>query len=212
LPAGNRYAMIDAGIERVTPCDSAIAIIRQEHRSLALLVHSLRQFMLDVGAHKADADYHLVAMMLYYIDTFPDRCHHPKEDEHLFKRLRLRTADANEVLDRLQEEHAVFARMMAGMVQSFVHWQAGAPNGLRPFLQAVNAYADALRNHMELEENQVLAVARAALSADDWRAIDDAFRANDDPLFGTHAREEFAKLRMRIANQLPARLRNRLTR
>ena len=87
----------------------------------------------DVAAQKVKADFELIATILYYIDTFPDRCHHPKEDEFLFKRLRNRTDKANSVLDELQRQHVSGAGLMLGLEQAFVHWQAGAPQGLRPF-------------------------------------------------------------------------------
>ena len=80
--------MITADTKPTTPQDSAIAIIKQEHRSLGYVVHTLQRLVRDVAACKANADFEVIAVMLYYIDTFPDRCHHPKEDEHLFRRLR----------------------------------------------------------------------------------------------------------------------------
>jgi hemerythrin-like domain-containing protein len=206
--AGNHAEMTATAINFATPYDSAVAIIKQEHRSLGYLVHTLQRVLHDVGAHKADADFKLVATMLYYIDTFPDCCHHPKEDEYLFKRLRSRTTIANALLDQLQDQHVIFARMMAGLGQTFMHWQGGAPNGLQPFFQEVNAYAELLCGHMEQEEGPVLAIAREYLTADDWRAIDAAFRVNDDPLFGPHIRDEFARLRIRIINQLPRKIKH----
>ena len=186
-----------------TPRNSAIAIIKEEHRSLGYLVHTLQRVLRDVTAHKAEADFELIATMLYYIDTFPDRCHHPKEDEHLFKRLRSRTAQANAVLDELQSQHVTGAKMMTCLEQTFVHWQGGAPHALRSFSQMVNAYAELLWSHMEREESYVLAMAHEYLTEDDWHAVDVAFRANADPLFGPHVREEFARLKKRIINRLP---------
>jgi hemerythrin-like domain-containing protein len=196
-------------INAVAPRDAAIAIIRQEHRSLGYLVHTLQRVLRDVNAHKADADFSLIATMLYYIEAFPDSCHHPKEEEHLFKRLRARTHVANDVLDRLQEQHIVFSTMIVSVGQAFVHWQGGAPNGIQPLSLAVTAYAELLWDHIECEENEVLTVARAYLTPDDWRALDDAFSANDDPLFGLHIRDEFVKLKYRIANDLPPSVRYR---
>ncbi len=186
-----------------TPRNSAIAIIKAEHRSMGYLVHTLLRVLRDVTAHTAEADFELIATMLYYIDTFPDRCHHPKEDEYLFKRLRSRTTKANNVLDELQSQHVSGAKMMTCLEQTFVHWQGGAPHGLRPFLQMVNAYAELLWGHMEREENYILSMAHEYLTEDDWHAIDGAFRANDDPLFGPHVRDEFARLKTRIINRLP---------
>ena len=192
-----------------TPSDSAIAIIKDEHRSMGYVVHTLQRTLHDVAANKAEADFPLIATMLYYIDTFPDRCHHPKEDEYLFKRLRNRTATANAVLDELQSQHVIAAKMSACLEQTFVHWQAGAPQGLRPFSQAVEAYAEFLWNHMEQEEKRVLSIAHEYLTEEDWCAIDGAFRANEDPLFGAHVRQEFTKLKMRIINRVPRRLKRR---
>ena len=192
------------------PSESAIAIIKDEHRSMGYIVHTLQRTVHDVAANKAEADFALIATMLYYIDVFPDRCHHPKEDEHLFKRLRSRTTKANTVLDELQRQHVSGARMIACLEQTFVHWQAGAPHGLRPFSQAVDAYAEFLWNHMEQEEKHVFAIAHEYLTEADWRAIDSAFRANEDPLFGTHVRQEFAKIKMRIVNQLPRKFKRRM--
>jgi hemerythrin-like domain-containing protein len=201
--------MASVDIISATPCDSAIAIIKQEHRSLGYLVHTLQRVLHDVSAHKADADYGLIATMLYYIEAFPDSCHHPKEEEHLFKQLRARTNLADGILDQLQDQHIVFARMISSVGQAFVHWQGGAPNGLQPLSQAVAAYAELLWDHIEQEEDQVLAIARGCLSEYDWRAINAAFCANDDPLFGPHIRDEFTKLKLRIVNDLPPRIKNR---
>ncbi|MBI2225102.1 MAG: hypothetical protein HYU44_09135, partial [Betaproteobacteria bacterium] len=61
-------------------------------------------------------------------------------------------------------------------------------------------------DHMEQEENRVLPLAEKYLQPDDWQAIDTAFRANRDPLGGEQLQREFRKLKQRIANLLPRRL------
>lgn len=201
--------MIAVNAKPVTPENSAIAIIRAEHRSLGYVVHTLQHLLREVTAQKAAADFELVATMLYYIGEFPDRCHHPKEDQHLFKRLRRRTALANTVLADLENQHVMAAGMLSSLEQAFVHWQAGAPQGLRPFALMADAYADFLWSHMEQEENHVIPLARKYLTTDDWLAIDLAFGANDDPLCGPHVRDEFARLKLRIVNRLPRKFKHR---
>ena len=74
---------------------------------------------------------------------------------------------------------------------------------------AVGAYAELLWSHIEQEENQMLALAREYLHDDDWRSIDEAFSANDDPLFGPRVRDEFARLKTHIITQLPRKLKVR---
>jgi hemerythrin-like domain-containing protein len=194
----------------VTPEHPAIVIIKCEHQSLGYVVRTLQHVLHEVASHKAEADFKLMAAMLYYIDTFPDRCHHPKEEEHLFTRLRNRNADLNAILDRLQGQHVQASRMMAHIEQTFVHWQAGAADGAAAFTRAVDAYAELLWDHMKQEEDHVLAAALQYLTDSDWRAVDDAFRANDDPLFGTQVQIQFAKLKRQIINRLPRKLRPRV--
>jgi hypothetical protein len=54
-----------------------------------------------------------------------------------------------------------------------------------------------------MEEDVVLPLAERALTEADWREIDAAFRANDDPLFGPRPAEEFRKLFQLILNLAP---------
>ena len=202
--------MVETDTNIASPRDSAIAIIKAEHRALGDVVHTLQCVIEEVGKRHMEADFRLIACMLYYIDSFPERCHHPKEDEYLFKLLRKRTAKANAVLDELQAQHIASAQLMTYLEQTFVMYQGGAPDGCQRFSDAVNAYAELLWDHMELEEKRVLVLAQEYLRDDDWRAIDNAFRANDDPLFGPHVRQEFSRLKLRIVNLLPGKLKRRV--
>ena len=198
--------MADTDTNRSTPRDSALAIINEEHRVLGGVMDKLQQVVRQVVTRRLEADHALIACMLYYIDVFPERCHHPKEDEYLFRLLRSRTSSADAVLDELQAQHVHSARMMAYLQQLYVHWLGGAPDGLRHFAEAVESYAMFLRDHMEQEENLVLPLSEKHLHRSDWQAIDAAFRANADPLGAEHLQQEFRKLKQRITNRLPRRL------
>ena len=184
----------------------AIATIKQEHRTLAIVVSALQQWLAKVAERHAEADFGFFAAALYYINDFPERYHHPKEDNHLFKALRLRTTRLDAVMDDLQAEHVRSAQMVAYMEHTLVQYQGGAPNGLVLFKAAVDAYAAMLSDHMRKEE-ELLAQAPAYLNREDWRDIAAAFDANDDPLLGNRASEEFGKLYVRIVVSLPSKMR-----
>jgi len=201
-------AMTDTNSDQATPRDSALAIIREEHRTLSSVMHALEQLVREMLTRRVDADHALIACMLYYIDDFPERCHHPKEDEYLFRLLRERTSSADAVLDELQAQHVRSAQMMAYLQRSFVHYLGGAPDGLRHCADAVESYAAFLGDHMEQEENRVLPLAEKYLQPGDWQAIDAAFRANQDPLRGEQLQQEFRKLKQRITNLLPRKLKS----
>jgi hypothetical protein len=76
----------------------AIRIIRDEHRSLAAVLDGMLYFVHQIRDRGAEPDFNLLGAMIYYIDTVPERFHHPKEEEYLFRLLRLRQPDAAAVL------------------------------------------------------------------------------------------------------------------
>ena len=193
-----------------SPRESAIAILKQEHRTVGSVVHALQQVVQDVFTHHIEADHALIACMLYYIDSFAERCHHPKEDDYLFRLLRARTSSADALLDELQAQHIRGAQMIAYLEQLFVHYLGGSPDGLRQFAEAVESYAVFLWDHIDQEENRILPLAEQYLQAGDWQEIAAAFRSHADPLGAARVPQEFHRLKQRIINLLPSRLRRRV--
>ena len=186
--------------------DVVIGTLLEEHRALRTVLAILERLLTDAAERGTAPDFALLASALYYIDEFPERVHHPKEDAHLFAALRRRTNRFNPVLDRLQSEHIRGAQMLARVQRELVHYQGGAPNGLRATRAAVSAFAAMQDDHMRTEEGVLLA-ARDYLTQDDWTAIARAFATDDDPLSAGSARLEFRRLRARILTLLPRKMR-----
>jgi len=181
----------------------ALAVIREEHRALAGVLHGL-QYLVKQATDTARApDLALLNAMVDYILAFPVRLHHPKEDEYLFSALRKRAADVAEVLDALEAEHAQDRKLAQELKASLQHY-AGDPAALAPFAAAVERYAAFQWAHMRKEEDVVLPAAERVLEATDWAAIDSAFESNRDPLVGVTVAEEFRELFQRIMAAAPA--------
>ncbi|MDH5534922.1 MAG: hemerythrin domain-containing protein [Betaproteobacteria bacterium] len=191
--------------------EDAVGTIRSEHLSLETVVEALQRIIAEIAAGHAEANFALLSAGLYYFDDFPERCHHPKEDEFLFKALRRRTAVFNDVLDELQGEHIRSAQMMAYLHRALVHFQGGAPEGLRELQAGVDAYAALLAGHMRKEE-RLLASAQEHLREADWLEIAGAFKTNIDPLFGGSHSPDYGRLYSRIVTLLPTKLRKQMRR
>ncbi len=189
--------------------EHAIDTIHQEHRSLGMVLHTLQALLNKVAANHAVADFGLFAAALYYIDCFPERCHHPREEEHLFKAMHLRSAESAAVLDRLQADHGRSALTLSHLHRALVHYQGGAPDGLEHFRAAVDGYAADMREHMACEE-ALMQHAQTVLTGDDWARIAAAFAANDDPLFGRNQRLAFTRLYQRIMMMAPRKMKSAL--
>ncbi len=181
----------------------APSIIREEHRSLSAVTQSLRTLARDARDHGRAPDFELFTLILDYLEGFSDRFHHPKEDAYLFAALR-RRGEAHEALAVLERDHGRGDELTRNLRFLLARCRVGAAAEVEAFVAAVEAYVDFHWQHMRLEEDAILPLAERTLTEADWRPIDAAFRANEDPLFGTRPREEFRKLFQLIVNRAPA--------
>ena len=182
----------------------AIGIIRDEHRSLAAVLHAWMHALARAREDGVAADPVPMHAIVRYLRMFPVALHHPKEDAHLFKRLRERTPIANAELDELERQHDRDRRLvdeLAELVQAFERADdATRKAAMRTLEDAVGRYAAFLWEHMGREESVILPAAQKYLNAQDWAAIDAAFAANGDPDFGGEVDRDFRHLFSRIVN------------
>lgn len=66
----------------------ALDIIKEEHRKLATLLHAMHYLVERTRSRNAHPNFDALRAILYYVDAFSERLHHPKEDEFLFQPLR----------------------------------------------------------------------------------------------------------------------------
>lgn len=182
------------------PMVAALDVIQSEHRTLAAVLHGLRFMVGEVRAGRSGADFELFRALIYYIDAYPERLHHPKEESSLFARLRERTGAADAMLAELGREHQSGEAAIRELERKLLAWEfAGRFDA---FADAALAYVEAYFSHMRKEENQVLPLAREWLTAEDWREVADAFSANVDPTRSDDA-PVFRTLFSRIVNLAP---------
>jgi len=181
----------------------AIRIIRDEHRAIAAILHGMLYLVRGIREQGAKPNFDLFGAMIYYIDAFPERFHHPKEDRYLFRVLRVRHPDSTPLLDRLEEEHWRGAHKIRTLEQALARYQHGGASEFPDFAKAVEDYAAFHWNHMRAEEDEVLPLAEKHLSAADWDAIDTAFLSHVDPLHGTESEDGYQALFTRIVNLAP---------
>jgi len=181
----------------------AISILKSEHRSISAVLHGLKELARMAQDATVRPRFQVLRSMLRYMDEYPERLHHPKEDEHLFARVAARAPEARLLVEELQAEHQEGARLIRELERALLFFEEGWPAGAREFEHAVDTYAEFHWKHMRKEEQQLLPLAQRCLTAEDWKAIDAAFVANLDPVAGMQERD-YEKLFSRIANLAPA--------
>ena len=160
------------------PAAAAIEIIKDEHRSMGSVVKGMQARVAAVKAGAEPLDVYLLRAMFDYIEMMPDRVHHPKEDEYLFRFLRRRSVEAAKVLDELEAEHVRARELLVAMRAALDATGEGGRIG--ELEAALDAYASFLWQHMKREEEFILPLAERWLEAGDWEKIAVAFRANRD--------------------------------
>ena len=182
--------------------NDAIRILHDEHRSISSVLHGLQELARTAQNPSVRPDFSVFRAMIYYIDAFPERLHHPKENIYLFPRLLRRSPDAAPLVQELRDEHEKGAALVRDLERALLAFEVGWPQGAVAFDDAVRTYANFHWDHMRKEEQVLLPLAQAALTGEDWKAIGDAFAGNDDPIADLREKD-FAQLFSRIVSIAP---------
>lgn len=181
----------------------ALRIIRDEHLAISAVLFALRHAVRQARANAADADFTLLHAILDYIVAYPDRWHHPKEDDFLFAALRGRSAEADKLIAILEREHRDGYPMITAMQRLLDDFEASANS--TPFCDAAEAYISFEWAHLRREEDRLLPLAEALIPAAEWARIDAAFLENDNPLAGIRPKDEGDALYRRIVDLSPGK-------
>jgi hemerythrin-like domain-containing protein len=181
----------------------ALAIIHDEHRSLGAVLHGLRFLVREALSKGSTLDFKLLWSMIYYMDAFSQRLHDPREEAYLFAKLKERTHEADEIITRLERQHADSAEHLRKMELMLGQLEAGVPGSLEAFANVVEQQTEEARQHMQLEEKTVIPLAKKYLTTEDWIGIAEAFGEHGDPRFGEKPEHEFRDLFSKIVNLAP---------
>lgn len=177
-----------------------LAVWHEDHIHFARLLDLLEEQVILFGRGERP-NYNLMSVIIYYMRSFGDRVHHPREDV-AYARLVERDPDMQIVVSRLQQEHRVIATVGETLSDRLKEAEGDVISS-RAALEAAGAmYLVYYRNHLSTEERQVMPRAAQLLTREDWAAVDAAVPASDDPLFGENVQERFAMLRKQIESEV----------
>jgi branched-chain amino acid transport system ATP-binding protein len=181
----------------------ALEIIRDEHRTIAAILHGMEHLVRDIRVRGKRIDPQVFHAMIYYLDTFAERVHHPKEDRYLFGILRHRDTGAAALIEEFEREHAGGAASLRRLAQAMIRYEEGGDREFPAFEREIGNFVEGYRVHMRKEEVDLFPLALGLLTPLDWRTIDAAFEENDDPLAAAREEREFDKLFARIVSIAP---------
>ena len=184
---------------------SSLRTIHDEHAALAAVLKSLQLLQQRGPGEKPQAFFDAMRAMLFYIDEFAERQHHPKESEWLFPRVAARCAEAALAIERLDHDHEGGEAAVRELQHLLLAWELLGEARRGAFADALVRYVDFYLEHMRLEEAVVLPAALAHLEAHEWEAINRAFSTNDLLLTpGVQRDPAFDALYSRIVSLAPS--------
>ena len=187
----------------------ALRVIRDEHATLAAMLQSLTQ-LVRRGPNPNGADdsvrfFDVLRAMLFYIDEFPEKHHHPKESDLLFPRVARAAPHTMATIDQLERDHMQGETWVRELMHLLMAWELLGESRRQAFIDEVTRYVDFYLEHMRLEETVILPEAERLLTDADWHAMNAAFATNQNPLSGRIPRDpQFDRLFTQIVMRAPA--------
>lgn len=188
---------VESNLE-LTAEQRATTVIRNEHRSLASVIRVMLN-VVESSTEPSEKGQWLRAA-LFYIEHFPERLHHPKEEKTLFRLLRARTSEADAILDDLVQQHRNGTTDLLALREALKEFVVGATEGSNNFRLVLQAFAASQWRHMEIEEKLIMPMAEKYLTVADWSDIAMAFESHADPRFDVESEESFADVLQRLMN------------
>lgn len=176
----------------------SMRVLAREHlalRALARIIALESELLRRDG--RVDVD--LLQNIAAYIGEFPNRIHHPKEEDFLFRCMRVRAPErCGPILDRLRIEHVKEGESIARFLAALAAFRGGDAGAAETLADVAANYAKHLERHIEFENTQAFPLAEEVLQEADWAEIDAAFARNQDPLVSGDATSHFSDLHRRI--------------
>lgn len=136
-----------------------------------------------------------VDQMLDFFKTFVDRCHHTKEERHLFPALERHSGSPKEApIEVLLQEHEAGRQRVKAIGEALPEARLGRPDAVAEICENLLAYVKLLRSHIEKEDKFLFPFAEKVLTRKEQAALEDAFEKVEAEEMGEGVHEKYHQL------------------
>lgn len=158
---------------------------------------SVVERQLSCAHERVSMDHALMESILGYCLTYPDECHHPKEDL-IYRRLVARDPAAAEAVGDLEAHHAKLATLTRAFADALAAAEEDEPGAQQHLEWVGRQFLTTYREHIAMEEGIFFPRALASLSERDWEDIEFEVFDTRDPLFSEPTEVRFRNVRNQI--------------
>lgn len=182
---------------------SPTEILSNEHKLILKVLDALER----VGSRAAEEralDLDDARLLIEFLRTFADKCHHGKEEAHLFPALEAHgfSHDTGPIAVMLyeHEQGRAHVRQMAAALDRVAQGEAA---GYEPFAQEALRFVALLRDHIFKEDNVLFPMANQVLDAAEQARLVEVFRRVDQEEIGPAVHERMQQLADQLARAYP---------
>ena len=178
-----------------------IEILKHEHEVILMVLDAAQREAQTLGA-TATVDAERIRKFLDFFRNFADRCHHAKEENHLFRRMIERgfPSEAGPIAVMLAEHDQGRAHLKA-VEESLALASSGDASAAAEVRDHLIGYAELLRQHIDKENNVLYVMADQILAEQDQSDLSEAFDRVEAEEMGEGTHEKFHRLAHELAGQ-----------
>lgn len=165
--------------------------LKHEHK-IVLLVLKGAELISQTINEGGEADIDTVKRMVDFFREFTDRCHHSKEEKHLFPRLEERgVQNQGGPIGTMLHEHELGRARVRAIADAADKTAAGDASAPVTLAENLSAYVELLRAHIDKEDNVLFPMGDRVLTEDDKRELADAFEKIEAEEMGEGTHEQY---------------------
>jgi hemerythrin-like domain-containing protein len=175
-------------------------ILSNEHRVIEQVLTCLERIA-EACQENQRLDRASAEQALDFLRNFADRCHHGKEETHLFPAMEAkgfpRDGGPTGVMLHEHDQGRAFIR---GMAEAIENATTGDSAAIDRFVANAQGYVALLREHIQKEDQRLFVMADRVFTAQDQQDLLDAFARVEDEHMGHGTHEKY----LRVAAELAA--------
>lgn len=176
-------------------------ILMDEHRVIEQVLDCL-EVMTDRCSTSGKLDGASARAATEFFREFADRCHHAKEEAHLFPLLEARGLPRDGgPAGVMILEHEEGRSCVRGMTEEIDGAASGDPASVERFERHARHFVSLLRQHIDKEDDCLFPMANQALTPEDQEALEATFHRVEHEEMGTATHEKY----LRVAGELAER-------
>jgi hemerythrin-like domain-containing protein len=174
-------------------------ILQSEHRVIEQVLTCLERIA-QRGLKAGKLDEMSARQAIEFLQTFADRCHHGKEENHLFPVMEARGFSRDKgPTGVMMHEHELGRKLIHNMNETLPGAAAGQEAALHQFVQSAGEYVDLLRQHISKEDHCLFTMAGNVLSAEDDARLVERFADSELHDVPAGAHEHFLAIAQDLA-------------